>query len=358
MTIETEIKTETEAAVSESAAQSAEVAVVEAVESQTVVDAPSMETPVIEESTAPVEQAQETAVAENQDSIEDAPVETASAEAAPEVTATPDAAKKEESQPSSESDDAANGRVVRTLAVGQEVLGTVKRTSEFGAFIDIGVGRDGLVHVSELSTRRVAKVTDVLKEGTQETFWIKELDRERNRISLTMIKPGTKTVRTMQKGDIITGVVSRIMPYGAFVDIGIGRDALLHVREMGERFVPKPEDVVKVGEEIEARIIEIERRRARVDLSVKGLRPEPEPEMPEATSEEQSAANAQAEAEAELVDKFADTPVMSAIEAAFKRAMGESASEKAEKARRANKASAKARALQEEVLNRTLKSSN
>lgn len=281
--------------------------------------------------------------------------------AAPAAEATPASAP----QSSEASDDGSgSGRVVRTLAVGQEVTGTIKRTSEFGAFVDIGVGRDGLVHVSELSTRRVAKVTDVLKEGQEATFWIKELDRERNRISLTMIEPGTKTVRTMQKGDIVTGKVTRIMPYGAFIDIGIGRDALLHVREMGERFVPKPEDVVTLGEEIEARIIEIERRRARVDLSVKGLRPEPEPEMPEVT--EQSGANGasgasgKVEEEAELVDKFADLPVMSAIEAAFKKAMGEqSAKERDEKARKnASSASAKARVLQEEMLNRTLKVSN
>lgn len=284
-----------------------------------------------------------------------------------EAVATTPEAPAESSEASTDANQGATGeganssRVVRTLAVGQEVKGVVKRTSEFGAFVDIGVGRDGLVHVSELSSRRVAKVTDVLKEGQEATFWIKELDRERNRISLTMISPGTKTVRTMQKGDIITGKVSRIMPYGAFVDIGIGRDALLHVREMGERFVPKPEDVVKVGEDIEARIIEIERRRARVDLSIKGLRPEPEPELPpappEPTAEETEAAVK--EESAELVDKYADVPVMSAIEAAFKKAMGqvsENGGVIGKSKRSSSNASSRARALQEEMLNRTLKS--
>jgi small subunit ribosomal protein S1 len=249
-------------------------------------------------------------------------------------------------------------RVVRTLSVGQEVLGTVKRTSEFGAFIDIGVGRDGLVHVSELSTKRVAKVTDVLAQGQQATFWIKELDRERNRISLTMISPGTKTVRDMQKGDLINGVVTRIMPYGAFVDIGIGRDALLHVREMAERFVPKADEVLKVGETIEARIIEIERRRARVDLSIKGLRPdlepEPEPEAPAATAS--GAKGEAAKAEQEQIDRYADLPTISAFEAALKRAQSAAesarAAEKAKKA--ANAASQKMRTQQEDIFARTL----
>ena len=121
--------------------------------------------------------------------------------------------------------DGESKRVVRTLAVGQAVEGVVKRTTEFGAFVDIGVGRDGLIHISELDVRRVGKVTDVLKDGQQVTAWIKKLDRARNRISLTLIPPGTKTIRDLAKGDLVEGVVTRIVPYGAFVDIGVGRDA-------------------------------------------------------------------------------------------------------------------------------------
>ena len=170
----------------------------------------------------------------------------------------------------------ANSTVVRMLSVGQQVKGTVKRVTEFGAFVDIGVGRDGLVHISELSAKRVGKVSDVLQEGQEVDLWIKKLDRDRNRISLTMIEPGKRTIRDLQKGEVVEGTVTRILPYGAFVDIGIGRDALLHVREMGEGFIAKPEDVVQVGQLVEVRVIEIARRRSRVDLSMKGLRPEPE----------------------------------------------------------------------------------
>jgi len=138
---------------------------------------------------------------------------------------------------------------VKLLSVGQPIQGTVKRITEFGAFVDIGVGRDGLVHISELSTTRVAKVNDVLSEGQEFTFWIKKLDRDRNRISLTLIEPGQRTIRDLQVGEVVEGTVTRILPYGAFIDIGVGRDALLHVREMAEGFVAKPEDVAayKVG---------------------------------------------------------------------------------------------------------------
>lgn len=164
-------------------------------------------------------------------------------------------------------------RIVKVLSVGMEVNGTVKRISDFGAFVDIGVGRDGLLHISELSPGRVHKVGDVVSEGDQVTVWIKDLDREKNRISLTMISPGTKTLRDLETGELVTGTVQRITNYGAFLDIGLDRDALLHVKEMSDGYVAKPEDVVKVGEEVEARIIGVDRRRGRIDLSLKGLRP-------------------------------------------------------------------------------------
>ncbi len=260
--------------------------------------------------------------------------------------------------------DSDGKRVVRTLAVGQEVLGTVKRISDFGAFVDIGVGRDGLVHISELSVKRVGKVSDVLTEGLQVPMWIKKLDRERNRISLTMIAPGTKTLRDVNQGDIVTGTVTRILPYGAFVDIGVGRDALLHVREMGERYIAKPEEVVTVGEELEARIIEVQRRRGRIDLSIKGLRPEPEVEntgyaqQSESGGGSQYASNAsvQSEAAAEPVDQFADVEMPSAMELALRKAMDQSGvelkiSKKKDKQRAEDK-----RRQQEEIYERTLKS--
>ncbi len=240
-------------------------------------------------------------------------------------------------------------RVVRVLAVGQQVTGTVKRIADFGAFVDIGVGRDGLIHISELSVRRVGKVTDVLSEGQEVTAWIKKLDRERNRISLTLIDPETKTIRDLKKGEIVKGTVTRILPYGAFVDIGIGRDALLHVREMAEGYVAKPEDVVQVGEELEARVIELSRRRGRVDLSLKGLRPEPEAAQPVA-----EAAPEPEEAE-EYDDQFEDIEVLSPMELAFKRAMeaeGMELKSSRKKGKRGRRGSA--RSIQDEIIERTL----
>jgi small subunit ribosomal protein S1 len=168
-------------------------------------------------------------------------------------------------------------KVIKTLAVGQEVEGVVKRVTEFGAFVDIGVGRDGLVHVSEMSQNRVAKASDIVSEGDKVTVWVKELDRDKNRISLSMIAPGTLTLRDLDEGMVVTGRVTRLERYGAFLDIGVGRDGMLHVKEMGRGYVEKPEDVVKVGDEIPVQVVGIDRRRGRVDLSMKELLP-PAPE--------------------------------------------------------------------------------
>lgn len=250
-----------------------------------------------------------------------------------------------------------DGRVVKLLAVGQQVIGTVKRVTEFGAFVDIGVGRDGLVHISELSVRRVGKVADVLKDGQEITVWIKKLDRDRNRISLSMIEPGTKTIRDLEKGEIVQGSVTRILPYGAFIDIGIGRDALLHIREMSERYIAKPEDVVNVGDVIEARIIELSRRRQRVDLSMKGLRPEPEPEPTPAQQAAPTPAPAP-EPEDEVDDEFADMEVLTPMEMAFKRAMEAGGVKFAsnDKRNRNKKGNRGTRSIQDEIIARTLQS--
>ena len=249
-----------------------------------------------------------------------------------------------------------DGRVVKLLAVGQQVTGMVKRVTEFGAFVDIGVGRDGLVHISELSVRRVGKVADVLKEGQEITVWIKKLDRDRNRISLSMIEPGTKTIRDLEKGEIVQGSVTRILPYGAFIDIGIGRDALLHIREMSERYIAKPEDVVNVGDVIEARIIELSRRRQRVDLSMKGLRPEPEPEPTPMPATQQPAPEPEPEDESE--DEFADMEILTPMEMAFKRAMEAGGVKFAsnDKRNRGKKGKRGTRSLQDEIIARTLQS--
>lgn len=302
--------------------------------------------------TTPVAAAPETEPVPEADA---APETETAAPAAPQAEAAAAPEPKPAETPEAEAKETeANKRTVRMLSVGQQVTGTVKRVADFGAFVDIGVGRDGLIHISELSVRRVGKVTDVISEGQEITAWIKKLDRDRNRISLTLIDPGTRTIRDLEKGELVTGTVTRILPYGAFVDIGVGRDALLHVREMGEGYVAKPEDVVKVGEAVEARIIELSRRRGRVDLSLKGLRPEPEP-VP--TAPVQAAAKEEEPEVEEVEDTYADLDVLSPMQLAFKKAMqAEGIELDLDRKPKRRKGRDRGRSLQDEIIARTLAS--
>lgn len=241
-------------------------------------------------------------------------------------------------------------RIVKVLSVGMEVTGTVKRVSEFGAFVDIGAGRDGLLHISELSTSRVHKVTDVVQEGQEVTVWIKELDRERNRISLSMISPDTKTIRDLAVGELVTGTVTRLTNYGAFLDIGLERDAMLHVKEMGDGYVAKPEDVVKLGEVVEARISGVDPRRGRIDLSLKGLR--------QAATSDASQSEVYLEP---VAVEMEDEELPSAMEMAFRMALSEEdieyemekASRKSGRRRRNNY-----RDQQDDIVSRTLRYNN
>jgi len=167
-------------------------------------------------------------------------------------------------------------RIVRKLAVGQQVQGRVKRLTDFGAFVDIGVGTDALVHVSEMSQRRVKTPKDVLSVGDEITAWIKVLDKEHNRISLTLLAPGTRTIRDLKVGEVLTGTVTRVTNYGAFVDIGVGYEGMVHVKEMAHGYVNQPSDVVQEGQEIQVEVLKVNRRRGQIDLSMKNLLPEPE----------------------------------------------------------------------------------
>ena len=337
---ETEDIVEEVVAVSETETQDAETETVIANEAVVEAEVPVEQEPVAEvvaESSEVVDSEIEGATAEHADGVDEASGGSSNGTA--------------NDQDPTDDDD---GPVVRLLSVGQELQGRIKRVTDFGAFVDIGVGRDGLVHISELSVSRVRKVTDVVQEGQEVTLWIKKLDRDRNRISLTMIEPGQLTIRDLQKGEVVEGSVTRIMPYGAFVDVGVGRDALLHVREMAEGFVAKPEDVVQVGETIEVRIIDIARRRNRIDLSLKGLRPEPEAAIEEVQEAAESAS------EPEVQDTFADMEVLTPMQYAFLRAQEESGVEFPIKSRKAEKRAraTRKRSSQDEIIKRTLNMSD
>jgi small subunit ribosomal protein S1 len=172
------------------------------------------------------------------------------------------------------------------LEPGMELQGRVKSITDFGAFVDLGIAQDGLVHISELVPRRVEKVSDVVHVGDEVRVWVKKVDKRRGRISLTMVKPVTRRFRDLKPDTVLEGVVTRIEPYGVFVDIGTRRDGLVHVSELTEGYIDSPGDVVSVGDKVQVRVLKVDRKARKVDLSMKEFTESPKPAQPEPAQEE------------------------------------------------------------------------
>jgi len=160
-------------------------------------------------------------------------------------------------------------KIVKTLSKGMKLTGKVTNVTEFGAFVDIGVGRDGLVHISELRRQGGDPDSGTISTGDELIVWIKDLDRKRNRISLTMREPSGRKLADLEPGMVVEGKVTRLVPYGAFVDIGLRRDGMVHVTEMAQGYVRDPSDILTVGDVVQVKVLEIDRKKRRVALSMK-----------------------------------------------------------------------------------------
>jgi small subunit ribosomal protein S1 len=159
----------------------------------------------------------------------------------------------------------------KDLQPGLKTEGKVVRLEKFGAFVDIGAESDGLVHISEMAQGRVNKPSDVVSEGDVISVWIKDADRKSKRISLTMMEPPERDIHSLKVDEVLTGKVVRLENFGAFVDIGAGRDGMIHVTEMGRGYVGSPSEILSVGEQVEVRVLEVDPRRGRISLSMKDL---------------------------------------------------------------------------------------
>ena len=157
------------------------------------------------------------------------------------------------------------------LQAGLKLDGKIVRLEKFGAFVDIGAETEGLVHISEMSAGRVNRPQDVVKEGDTVRVWVREVDRGSRRISLTMVEPPAVDIRTLKTNMLLTGRVVRLESFGAFVDVGAGRDGMIHVTEMGRGYVGSPSEILSVGDEVQVRVVEVDPRRGRISLSMKDL---------------------------------------------------------------------------------------
>lgn len=157
------------------------------------------------------------------------------------------------------------------LEAGMELKGIVKRIELFGAFVDIGVGHDGLLHISQLGKPNVRNVEDVVKPGEEITVYVLKVEKDTGRIALSLTKPPEMSWDDIKEGSVVTGTVVRLEKFGVFVDIGAERPGMIHVSELASGYVNAPSDVVKVGDEVKAQIIKVNRKKRRIDLSLKAL---------------------------------------------------------------------------------------
>lgn len=187
------------------------------------------------------------------------------------------------------------------LKVGMERTGKVKAVELYGAFVDIGTGQDALLHVSQLGKPNVRNVEDVVKVGEEVIVYILKVDKDSGRVALSLVKPPTTTWDDLQIGQSLSGKVTRIEKFGAFVDVGAERPAMIHVSELSDGYVKSPNDVVKIGQEVTGRVLKIDRKKRQIDMSLKTV--QEKVEMPREEEETEDAS-------------------LTAMAMAFRRAMG------------------------------------
>src|SRR6476660_1399039 len=182
-------------------------------------------------------------------------------------------------------------RILDTLDVGLVVDGQISNIVDFGAFVDLD-GIDGLIHISELSWGHVNHPSEVLSFGDTVRVKVLDIDRERQRISLglkqTQEDPWERVVNTYNVGDVLEGKVTKVVSFGAFVEIMEGVEGLVHISELAQHHVENPREIVDPGDEVKVKILEIDDERRRLSLSLKRVEGQvlPSRELPPSDGEE------------------------------------------------------------------------
>jgi small subunit ribosomal protein S1 len=189
-------------------------------------------------------------------------------------------------------------RILTTLQEGDIVEGTVSNLVDFGAFVDLE-GIDGLIHISELSWNHVDHPSEVVEVGEDVRVKVLEVDRDRERISLglkqTRKDPWQEIVERVSVGEQIKGRVTKLVSFGAFVEVAEGVEGLIHISELADHHVETPDEIVRSGDEVDARIIDVDAKRRRLSLSLRPKKEEREDRGDRGDREEHGAREDQAD---------------------------------------------------------------
>jgi small subunit ribosomal protein S1 len=206
-----------------------------------------------------------------------------------------------------------------------QYTGRVVKTSLAGAIVDIGVGIPGVVHISQLQKEPVNRVEDVVQVGQTVDVWVRRVYPQKNRIELTMVKPLDLEWREIKKDMVIKGKVVRLEKFGVFVEIGAERPGLVHVSELTHDYIKNPGDVVKEGDEVEVKVLGVNRQKKQIKLSMKALEEPPIKQERPAQKDQRTREKEAPQPEAEH-----EEPVPTAMEMALREAMNRARDEEVE----------------------------
>lgn len=231
-----------------------------------------------------------------------------------------------------------------------KLTGKVIKTTLAGAIVDVGQSLPGVVHISQLSKEAVNKVEDVVKEGQSVEVWVRRARKDR--IELTMIEPLALEWREIEPDMVVKGRVVRLESYGAFVEIGAERPGMIHVSELTRGYVKTPSEVVKEGDEVEAKVLDVNRKKKQIKLSIKALEPEAEEVKPvKKESRKGGKPGPKKEAAESAQQEEPKEPELTAMQIAWQEALNRSGENKDLKLKK-NKSTVSQE--QEDLLNRTL----
>jgi small subunit ribosomal protein S1 len=238
-----------------------------------------------------------------------------------------------------------------TLEPKTKLSGKVLKTTLAGALVDVGQSIPGVIHISQLSTEPVNKVEDVVKEGQTIDVWVRRVKKDR--IELTMIEPLALEWKEIEPDMVVKGKVVRLEAYGAFVDIGAERPGMVHVSELAHGYVKTPNEIVKEGDEVEAKVLDVNRKKKQIKLSMKALEPEIEEFKPAKKEIKKSGKHGSRKETVEVAPQEEEKePEMTVMQIAWQEALHKA---KAEKAYQVKHAKSKVSQEQEDLLERTMK---